>query len=237
MRLAPTLLISRKIGLDFAKAKAVRFEVALEALGLMGSLECIQIWGQPHISARIPASLAPHPSWRTAPMKMIVQFVVCEDDGREETITDVVILERTCQQLEQVGLTLAEAKTLLQRLQQHLVERQAAAFVATRAHCQACGTLLSTKGHHALTFRTLFGTISLTSPRLCHCPCTPHETATFSPLTALLPEHTAPKLLFMETKWASLVSYGLTVQALTDFLPVDETLSVSTVRSNALAVA
>jgi hypothetical protein len=170
-------------------------------------------------------------------MKMIVQFVVCEDDGREETITDVVILEKTCQQLEQVGLTLAEAKTLLQRRQQHLVERQAAAFVATRAHCQACGTLLSTKGHHALTFRTLFGTIRLTSPRLCHCPCTPHETATFSPLTALLPEHTAPELLFMETKWASLVSYGLTVQALTDFLPVDETLSVSTVRNNALAVA
>ena len=170
-------------------------------------------------------------------MKMTVQLVVCEDDGREETITDVVILEKTCQQLEQVGLTLAEAKTLLQRLQQHLVERQAAAFVATRTHCQACGALLSTKGHHALTFRTLFGTIRLTSPRLCHCPCTPHETATFSPLTELLPEHTAPELLFMETKWASLVSYGLTVQALTDFLPVDETLSVSTVRTNALAVA
>jgi hypothetical protein len=56
-------------------------------------------------------------------------------------------------------------------------------------------------------------------------------------LTALLPEHTAPELLFMETKWASLVSYGLTVQALTDFLPIDETLSVSTVRTNALAVA
>jgi hypothetical protein len=41
----------------------------------------------------------------------------------------------------------------------------------------------------------------------------------------------------METKWASLVSYGLTAQALKDFLPVDETLSVSTVRTNALAVA
>jgi hypothetical protein len=36
-------------------------------------------------------------------MKMTVQLVVCEDDGREETITDVVILEKTCQQLEQVG--------------------------------------------------------------------------------------------------------------------------------------
>jgi hypothetical protein len=104
-------------------------------------------------------------------------------------------------------------------------------------HCQACGALLCTKGHHALTFRTLFGTVRLTSPRLCHCPCTPHETATCSPLTELFSEHTAPELLFMETKWASLVSYGLTVQALTDFLPIDETLSVSTVRTNALAVA
>jgi hypothetical protein len=54
---------------------------------------------------------------------------------------------------------------------------------------------------------------------------------------ALLPEQIAPELLFMETKWASLVSYGLTVQALTDFLPVDATLSVSTVRSHALAIA
>jgi hypothetical protein len=170
-------------------------------------------------------------------MKMIGPFVVCEDDGRDETITDVVILEKTCPQLEQVGLTRAEAKTLLQRLQHHLVARQAAAFVATRAHCQACGTLLSTKGHHALTFRTLFGIIRLTSPRLCPCPCTPHETATCRPLTALLPEHTAPERLFMETTWASLVSYGLTVQALTDFLPVDETRSVSTVRTTALAVA
>jgi len=54
---------------------------------------------------------------------MTVQLVVCEDDGREETITDVVILEKTCQQIEQVGLTLAEAKPLLAALQQHLVER------------------------------------------------------------------------------------------------------------------
>jgi hypothetical protein len=114
-------------------------------------------------------------------MKMTLQLVVCEDDDHEETITDVMILEKTCQQLEQVGLTLAEAKTLLQRLQQHLVEQQAAAFMATRAHCQACGAPLSTKGHYTLTFRTLFGTIRLTSPRLSYCPCTPHKTATFSP--------------------------------------------------------
>jgi hypothetical protein len=31
----------------------------------------------------------------------------------------------------------------------------------------------------------------------------------------------------METKWASLVSYGLTAQALKDFLPVDATLNAT----------
>jgi hypothetical protein len=54
---------------------------------------------------------------------------------------------------------------------------------------------------------------------------------------ALLSEQTAPELLFMETTWASLVSCDLAVQALTDFLPVDETRSISTVRTNTLAMA
>jgi hypothetical protein len=170
-------------------------------------------------------------------MKITVQLVVCDDDDHKETLTDVVVLEKACQRIEQVGLTLAEAKALLSALQQQIVERQAATFLAMCRHCQACGTPLRSKGQHTITLRTLFGTITLSSPRLRHCPCAPHETATLSPLTALLPEHTAPELLFMETKWASLVSYGLTVQALKDFLPVDETLSVSTVRSNTLAVA
>lgn len=87
------------------------------------------------------------------------------------------------------------------------------------------------------TCRTLFGTITLTSPRLWHCRCSSHQAASFSPLVELVSERTARELLVMETNRASLVSYGMTVEALKDFLPVDETLSVSTVRTNALAVA
>jgi hypothetical protein len=41
----------------------------------------------------------------------------------------------------------------------------------------------------------------------------------------------------METKWASLVSYGLTVEALTDFLPLEVTLDVKTIRHDVLKVA
>jgi hypothetical protein len=170
-------------------------------------------------------------------MKVKVQLVVCDNEGYEETITDVVVLEKACQRIEQVGLTLVEAKTLLTALQQRFVEWQTTTFIQSQACCQTCGTALCTKGHHSFTFRTLFGTITPKIPRFRHCQCMPHETAICSPLTALLSEHTAPELLFMETKWASLVSYGLTVQALEDFLPVAASLSVSTVRANTLAVA
>src|SRR2546425_10531081 len=77
----------------------------------------------------------------------------------------------------------------------------------------------------------------LPSPRLFHCRCTRRKTTSFRPLSALLTESAAPELLFMETKWASLGSYGLTVGALTDFLPLDVTLDVKTVRHDTLKVA
>ena len=170
-------------------------------------------------------------------MQFKVQLIMYADDGLEETVQEIAVVEKDGQRIEQVGLTLTEAKALLAALQQRIVERQAAAFLATHTHCQACGTPLPTKGHHTLTFRTLFGTLTLQSPRLRHCSCAPHATTTFSPLVDLLPEQTAPELLFMETKWASLMSYGLTAQALKDFLPVDARLNDQTVRNHTLAVA
>ena len=63
------------------------------------------------------------------------------------------------------------------------------------------------------------------------------ETTTFSPLATLLPERTTPELLFLETKWAALVSYGLTSTLLQDVLPRDEPLHAVTIRNHVLTVA
>src|SRR5262249_55584585 len=90
----------------------------------------------------------------------------------------------------------------------------------SRATCPDCGAPLKAKGYHSRTFRSLFGTFKLASPRLFHCRCRRRKTTSFRPLSALLTESAAPELHFMETKWSSLVSYGLTVEALTDFLPL-----------------
>src|SRR3954468_23704276 len=73
------------------------------------------------------------------------------------------------------------------------------------------------------------------SPRVHRCACQPAASKTFSPLTALFTGHTAPELLYLETRWASLVSFGLTV--LKDVLPVDARINAATIRNHLHKVA
>jgi hypothetical protein len=170
-------------------------------------------------------------------MRVKLQLVMCSDDSREETVTDIVTLQKDSTRLEHLGLSLKEAKQLLTTIQQCMLQHQVEAFLASHSTCVDCGAVLKVKGYQTRSFRTLFGTFKLRSPRLFHCRCQRRKTTTFRPLTALLPESVAPELLFMETKWSSLVSYGMTVEALTDFLPLEVTLDVKTVRHNTLKVA
>jgi len=67
--------------------------------------------------------------------------------------------------------------------------------------------------------------------RFFHCGCQPHATRTFSPLAQLLTERTAPELQYLETKFASLMSYGLTVDILQEVLPLGKTINAAMVRS------
>jgi hypothetical protein len=145
-------------------------------------------------------------------MKFTVQLVAWTDSGQAEMVQEIAVLETESERVEHLGLTLAEATQLLKRLQHQLVERQTTAYLAARAPCPACGRALLVKEQTTRTLRTLFGTVVLTSPRLYHCRCQPRMTSTFRPLSALLPESTTPELQFIETKWASLISYGMTAR-------------------------
>jgi hypothetical protein len=169
-------------------------------------------------------------------LRFKVQLVVMDDD-QEACVDDVVVLDKQHERLEHIGLSLAEAKALLLELQRQVVTRQIAAFLATRAACQSCGRRRGIKDHKTIVFRTLFGNLELVSPRLRRCPCQHDGQASTSPLVELLTEHTAPELLYLESKWSSLMSYGLTVKALGDFLPIDAKLSATSVRRNTLRVA
>src|SRR5262245_50672306 len=174
---------------------------------------------------------------RSSRMRVKLQLVMYSDEGQEETITEVLTLNKNSQRIEHLGLTLAESKHLLSTLQRHLLQQQVNTLLDTCSDCLDCGTPLKLKAHGSRSFRTLFGTFTFQSPRFEHCDCKRHRTATFRPLSALLTEPVAPALLSMEAKWSSLVSYGLSLNARKDFLPLDLHLDVKTVRDDTLKVA
>src|SRR5215471_4054242 len=174
---------------------------------------------------------------RSPAMRVTLQLVICHDDGQEKTVTDIITLNKNHQRIEHLGLTLALSKHLLSALQRHLLQQQVNTFLDTSSDCPDCGTPLHLKARSRRSFRTLFGTFQFDSPRLEHCDCTRRKTASFRPLAALLTESVAPELLYMEAKWSSLVSYGLSLDALKDFLPMDRSLDVKTVRYDTLKVA
>ena len=78
--------------------------------------------------------------------------------------------------------------------------------------------------------RTPFGKLTLDSPRPYRCGCGSDDGRSFSPLAESLPELTSPELAYLETKFAALVSYGLTVKLLEEVLPIDQALSPTAIR-------
>ena len=166
-----------------------------------------------------------------------LQLRIVGDDGTMFTDCEILRLVKNHHQLEAVGLSIGESKSLQECLQQHIVTAQAAAFVNRHRCCPACGRHLCSKGKYPVVFRTVFGNVALSSPRFYRCGCHPADSQTFSPLTELLIEHTAPELLYLESRWASLIPFGLTAALLRDVLPVADTTNPETVRQHLHKVA
>jgi len=165
-------------------------------------------------------------------MKIEMKLCITTDDGDTVADEEILTLEKDHDRLEALGLSLAEAKNLLGCLQERIVEAQAAAFVYERRYCPCCNRRFQSKGRYPMRFRTPFGDVLLSSPRLHRCDCQATGTQTFSPLNDLFTSHVAPEMLYLETKWASLVSYGMTVDLLKDVLPIGAHLNAETVRNH-----
>jgi hypothetical protein len=154
-------------------------------------------------------------------MKIRIQVIIEHDDESTETIVEEIgCLQRGDPRPETLGLTLEEGKALLASIQQGMVEQQIAEYIVHHRKCQDCGRPHRRNGQHHITYRTLFGKMRLQSPRFYTCACRPREQKSFSPVVHLLPDRSAPELCYLQTKWASLMSYGLTVDLLGEVLPL-----------------
>ena len=170
-------------------------------------------------------------------MKFKIDVVCVDDDGTEQP-REIMALSRAHLAMDTLGLTLAESKELLHHLQIHLVEQQAAAYLRQHHACPQCGQRYASKGQGRSPINTLFGPVAVPNPRWYRCPCTPtNGPRTFRLAAQWLGGRSSPELLYVESKWSSLVPYAKVVELLTDVLPVAQTLRAETVRRHVHATA
>ncbi len=170
-------------------------------------------------------------------MKVEIQITIKSDDGQIQEQEQIACLQRGTLTPEELGMNLAEAKELTHRVQETMVRCQTAEFVKQQSMCPHCGKKRALKGNHEIIYRTLFGKLKVSSPRLYQCSCQDTAKRTESPLAELLPERTAPELLYLESKWASLMPFQETRGLLREVLPVGEELNAPAIRKNLQRVA
>jgi len=170
-------------------------------------------------------------------MKVTVRVTLEADDDTPAVVHEAFTLERGALACDTLGLHLDEAKDLLRAVQSAIVEEQVRGALKARVACPCCGKARRHKDAREIVVRSLFGTLRLPSPRWWHCSCATHQTRTFSPLATLIAERTTPELLYLEAKFAGLVSYGLSAKLLADILPLGRPLHAAAVRLHAQTVS
>ena len=100
-------------------------------------------------------------------------------------------------------MSLAEGNALLAAAQQHLVSGQCEGIASAHAHCEQCDARSGVKGSHQRQIRTVFGMVSVHSPRVRYCRCAGRAAgASFSPLTQVVPASMTPELEYLQVKRA-----------------------------------
>ena len=169
-------------------------------------------------------------------MKFRVE-VVCVGEEGDEARGDVLTMERHQLAMDTLGLTLRESKAMLVGVQDFVIAHQAAEDLKQRRPCPSCGKRHTAKGGGATAVKTLFGVVQVANPRWHRCPCQGHGPKTFRPSASWLVGQTSPELLYVETKWASLIPFAKVADLLHEVLPVDAGTNHETIRRHLQATA
>lgn len=165
-------------------------------------------------------------------MQIHVEVVTPGKRGRERIAT--IERDANVAGTDGIGLTLDEVKSLAERLQSIVAAEQVQEVGSANAACAACGRELPRKGSASIVYRTAFGKLRLSTPRLysqCRCGARAHASDSFNPLGTLVEERTHPELLYLQTRWASVLSYERTAKLLQDVLPIEAVPGSSSIKA------
>ena len=134
-------------------------------------------------------------------MRIDIEVVVRGKRGRQRIAT----IERDADvgAGKGIGLSLEEAKSLLEHLQTIVAAEHAQEVIAANSLCGECGHALPRKGEGSMVYRTAFGKLRLACPRLysqCGCGARAYCGDSFNPLALVVAERTHPELLYLQTR-------------------------------------
>ena len=122
---------------------------------------------------------------------------------------------------------------MLRGVQDFVATQQGIEDLERKRACAACGQRRRSKEIGTYTVKTVFGPVEVPNPRWNRCVCQSEGPRTFRPAAAWLQgERSSPELLYLETKWASLIPFEKVADLLKEVLPVGETTNHETVREH-----
>lgn len=136
-----------------------------------------------------------------------------------------------------VGLSIDDGKAILASLQRHLVQQQSSLYVLFRRHCQGCGGTRPIKDYSTRTIQTVYGAVTVQSPRLYPCRrCVPGVDLTITPVSELCPDRATSELMALTAKLGALMPYRAAAEVMADFLTGQSAKRHTTLRHRTLAI-
>ena len=157
-------------------------------------------------------------------MSLRVEVVCINTDGDEQR-QQVLEIERPELTMETLGMNLNEGKALLAGVQNFVVTQQVYEDLERRRKCPHCGGRYTSKDSGTTPVSTVFGRVDMANPRWNRCTCQTEGSKTFRPMQTWLNGQTSPEMLYLETKWASLIPFAKVVELLKDVLPVTDSVN------------
>jgi hypothetical protein len=135
-------------------------------------------------------------------------------------------------ELADLGLTQAEGKRLLARVQQEVVAAQSRIHAARRPACRACATVCQVKDYRPHQIATLFGQVTVRLPRFRCAGCGGAEAGVSWPAHC----RSTPELDQVRAHLCAFMPYRVAAGVLRHLLPVDAGIDPETLRARTLKV-
>jgi hypothetical protein len=135
--------------------------------------------------------------------------------------------------LGDLGLSIAEGKSILAEVQAHVVAAQVEGHSQARRACSHCGRALPNKGHYQSTFRSVFGNVKVRVRRVLAWRGCGEKPARVL-FTRKSP--TSPEFRYLNANMAALLPFGKAADCLNEILPLTAATNAASVRNRAWRV-